>query len=135
MTKQVIIVRKDLNMSPGKLAAQVAHASMGALLKSLELDLREFKGKSSVGIYANLDSSQPAFDFLTGSFTKVVLQVESEAELQQIYEEALESGIVAANIVDEGRTELNGPTFTCVGLGPEESSKLDAVTGHLRLYK
>lgn len=135
MTKQIIVVRKDLNMTPGKLAAQVAHASMGALLKSLQLDLREFKDKSSVRIYMNLDEGQPAFDFLTGSFTKIVLQVENEAQLQQIYEEALESGIIAANIVDEGRTELDGPTFTCVGLGPEESDALDAITGHLKLYK
>ena len=30
--RQLIIARKDLNMSPGKLAAQVSHASMAFCL-------------------------------------------------------------------------------------------------------
>ena len=37
--KQVIIARKDLNMSPGKLAAQVAHASMVFLTNSLRANV------------------------------------------------------------------------------------------------
>ena len=36
MYKQIIIVRKDLHMSHGKMAAQVSHASMAFLTKMIQ---------------------------------------------------------------------------------------------------
>ena len=39
MYKQIIIARKDLNMSPGKLAAQVSHGSMAFLTKKIPLGI------------------------------------------------------------------------------------------------
>lgn len=41
MYKQVIIARKDLNMSPGKLAAQVSHASMAFLTSQMRENVVE----------------------------------------------------------------------------------------------
>ena len=50
--RQLILARKDLNMSPGKLAAQVSHASMaflsnmireGGLQKRVSLDTGEME--------------------------------------------------------------------------------------------
>jgi PTH2 family peptidyl-tRNA hydrolase len=43
--KQLIIARKDLNMSPGKLAAQVAHGSIAFLLNELRKNVttKEYK--------------------------------------------------------------------------------------------
>lgn len=62
------------------------------------------------------------------------LRVESEAELDAIYERALEAGLPCAMIIDAGKTEFNGvPTKTCCAIGPALPAELDPITGHLKL--
>lgn len=112
--KQVIVIRKDLKMRRGKEVAQGAHASMKVVLENMENSLVK--------------------EWLNGLFTKICVSVDSEEELFEIYENAKNSGVVAAMITDSGLTEFNGvPTNTCIAIGPDTSEKIDGITGHLKL--
>ncbi len=112
--KQVIVLRKDLNMRKGKMVAQGAHASMRATLENLEHpDVKAW---------------------LAGRFTKVVVSVDSEQELTEVYQSAKDAGLVCSLILDAGLTEFDGnPTYTAVAVGPSDHDKIDRVTGHLKL--
>jgi PTH2 family peptidyl-tRNA hydrolase len=123
--KQVIVVRKDLNMRKGKIAAQVAHAAMKFIVDNNEAD----RGDE---ITVKLSKSEAMW--LTGSFTKVVVGVDSEEQLNDLVFRAELEGIEVHPIVDAGRTEFNGvPTLTCAAFGPCESDLLDKITGNLKL--
>jgi PTH2 family peptidyl-tRNA hydrolase len=76
--------------------------------------------------------SSPLQHWLEGSFTKIVLAVDSEAELQEIYISALAAGLNTVPIIDSGNTEFSNSTFTCVGIGPDWEDKIDKITGHLK---
>ena len=117
--KQVIAVRADLKMGKGKLAAQVAHGAVEAVLKVLESGnqtwlewLREWRRQGQ---------------------KKVVVKVSGEEELLRVYREALELGLPAVLVVDAGRTQLEPGTKTVVAIGPAPSNLVDRVTGRLKL--
>jgi len=123
-TKQVIVVRKDLNMRKGKIAAQVAHAAMKFMCDDFDPSAAAMRRKLS----------KPEKAWLNGAFAKVVVYVESEQELLDLRDRAQERDIIVKLIVDAGRTEFHGvPTLTCAAFGPDEVDKLDAITGHLKL--
>ncbi len=113
--KQVVIVRKDLRMSKGKLAAQVAHAAVDAALKTLKV--------RPEWVYSWIEQGQK----------KVVLASTSESELLKIYEEFSKLGLPTSLIYDAGRTELPPNTLTALGVGPAPSSLVDRVVGNLKL--
>lgn len=122
--KQVIVIRKDLNMRKGKMVAQGAHASMAAILNLCKID-----GDSLV---LKMDArTQP---WLTGRFKKVVVSVNSEQELLDIYNAAREAGLICSLIKDAGLTEFNGvATLTAVAVGPDREDLINAITGKLSL--
>jgi peptidyl-tRNA hydrolase, PTH2 family len=122
--KQVIVIRKDLNMRKGKMVAQGAHASMAAILK---LGRRE-GNELVIPLDARIEP------WLTGRFTKICVSVNSEAELLAIHQKALANGLVTALILDAGLTEFGGiPTHTAVAVGPDMAVNIDLVTGTLPL--
>jgi PTH2 family peptidyl-tRNA hydrolase len=123
--KQVIVMRKDLNMRKGKLVAQGAHASMGAILSLCKQD----------GDRLVLEMDERTKPWLTGRFKKICVYVNSEQELLEIYNTALTNGLVCSIIKDSGLTEFHGvPTLTAVAVGPDREDKIDTVTKHLPLY-
>ena len=123
-TKQLIVMRHDLKMRRGKQIAQGAHASMSFLCRRLQ-------EAGSVSL-DSLTETQRAW--LTGAFAKVCCRVDSEEELMQIHDKAVEAGLEVHLITDSGRTEFHGqPTRTCLAIGPDEADKIDAITGHLEL--
>ncbi len=123
--KQVIIIRKDLNMRKGKQIAQGAHASMKVLLDSA------INNEDTLTIH--LDDSALS-NWITGLFTKVCVGVNSEKELVDLYKQALEKGLLCSLIVDSGLTEFDGvPTKTAVAIGPAYPEEIDPITGHLKL--
>lgn len=125
--KQVIVVRKDLNMSPGKLAAQVAHASLSAVLSS-GAGIKHPESKTLI-----LEMNDPLKEWLLGSHTKVVVAVNSEEELLEVYNNAQNAGVRRSIIKDEGRTELQGQNYTTVAIGPASAEDVNAITGKLKL--
>lgn len=123
--KQVIILRKDLNMRKGKLVAQGAHASMGAILSLCKQD-------SDTLVLKMDDRTKP---WLTGRFKKICVYVNSEEELLNIHEQAKAKGLVCSLIRDAGLTEFGGvPTLTAVAVGPDREDKIDEVCKHLPLF-
>ena len=123
-TKQVIVVRKDLNMRKGKIAAQVAHASMKFLADVID--------ERVATISRDFTAAEKAW--LGGAFAKVVVGCDSEAELRALIALAVSYGITVKPIIDAGRTEFHGvPTLTCAAFGPDDVEQLNHVTGHLKL--
>tara|TARA_Y100000310_G_scaffold266673_1_gene278287 strand:+ start:778 stop:1041 length:264 start_codon:yes stop_codon:yes gene_type:complete len=83
-------------------------------------------------IYLKVRISDIALQWFQSSFAKIVLYVESEEELLTIKKNAEEAGIETHLITDSGKTEFHGiPTNTVVALGPDDSDKIDKVTGDL----
>lgn len=110
--KQAILVRRDLKLGKGKIAAQVAHASLGAY-KRTEKKLREKWERE-------------------GS-KKVVLKVENEAELIKKQEIAIEKKLPNFLVIDAGLTQIPRATITCLGIGPAEDEKIDEIVKDLKL--
>lgn len=120
--KQVIVMRKDLNMRRGKEIAQGAHASMAFLSIIAQ----------SEGKYLLKDVEK---QWLNGTFTKVCVRVNSEQELDAIAEAARKEFLTVSVITDSGKTEFAGvPTKTCLAIGPDLAEKVDKITGALALY-
>lgn len=118
MYKQVIIVRKDLGMRKGKIAAQVAHASIAAILPTNQLTITDDK----------------VIKWLNSDSTKIVVSVDSEDELLSIYDIAKEKGLLCSLIQDKGFTEFNRVlTYTCVAIGPDNIDTVDSITSTLKL--
>ena len=136
-TKQVIVVRRDLKMKHGKMAAQVAHAAMSFLTREGRVG---WQADMLNDVFMNDDDSIDMHngairDWLENSFTKVVLGVDSEEELHELEAKATEAGVMAHLVVDNGRTVFNDVhTATCLALGPDWNEQLDELTSHLKLY-
>lgn len=113
-------MRRDLEMGRGKAAAQAAHASVEAVMEALRSGRREWREW--------LES------WLSQGQTKVVLRVDSEKELLEVYERARAEGLPASLVRDAGRTQLEPGTLTAVAVGPAPAHLVDRVTGSLKLY-
>jgi peptidyl-tRNA hydrolase, PTH2 family len=111
--KLTLVVRADLGMGRGKVAAQAAHAAVAAALASL----------GSPDFRAWLRDGQP----------KVVLRADSEEHLAAIAAEAAAAGLPVQVIHDAGRTQVAQGTPTCCAIGPAEDCRIDAVTAGLSL--
>lgn len=124
VAKQVIVMRKDLNMRKGKMVAQGAHASLKVFLDRARLDAQACAIPLTEAMHA----------WLGGRFTKVCVGVGSEAELDAVVAAAAAAGVPCARVVDAGHTEFHGvPTPTCCAVGPAWADEVDAITGALPL--
>lgn len=118
--KQVIVMRKDLNMSKGKMVTQGAHASI-AFLTHL---VRGYNGES-------LLLSKAEKEWVHGTFFKVCVGVNDEKELLDIGYNAVAKGLSVKYIEETGG--FDKPTLTCLAIGPDYSSIIDPITKHLKL--
>jgi len=112
--KQVIIVDATLEMPPGKLAAQVAHASVGAYVNAP---------------YVTREA------WLAAGMPKIVLRAEGQEALLRLEEAARAQGVPVCLVRDAGRTVLPAGTITCVGIGPALAARVDPVTGRFPLLR
>jgi PTH2 family peptidyl-tRNA hydrolase len=136
-TKQVIVIRKDLNMRKGKMVAQGSHASMAFLTKTLKPALRvpEFGMPHHVNPFSvHIENLGEVYHWLNNSFRKICVYVNSEEELKAVHEKALENGLFSHLIEDNGATEFNGvKTLTCCAIGPHYDSMFEGITDSLPL--
>lgn len=110
--KQVILVREDLKLDKGKMAAQVAHASVEAALKLDKESVRRWRASG---------------------MKKVVLKVRDKKELFSFKQNAKDNKLKTAVITDAGRTSIKPGTVTCLAIGPDEEEKIDKLTGKLKM--
>ena len=113
--KMVIVTRKDLNLSPGKLAAQAAHAAVACTLLTKKNKPKWFNKWQGEGA------------------KKVVVLVESLDDFFPLKKRAELLEIVSNIIEDAGHTEIPQGTKTVLGLGPAPNSLIDQITGDLPL--
>ncbi|MCU4752333.1 peptidyl-tRNA hydrolase Pth2 [Halobacteria archaeon AArc-curdl1] len=111
--KQAIVARTDISMGTGKLAAQVAHASLSAYEKA-DTQLRN--------------------QWKQGGQKKVVLKGDSERTLHELAAIADQEGIPNAIVRDAGHTQLEPGTVTTLAIGPASDERVDRVTGDLSLF-
>jgi peptidyl-tRNA hydrolase, PTH2 family len=110
--KLALVVRTDLGMGRGKIAAQVAHAAVTAALATRDADLAAWLGEG-----------QP----------KVVLKVPTGERLLDLARQALAGGLPVEIVHDAGRTQVAPGTATCCAVGPADSERVDRVTAGLPL--
>lgn len=134
--KQVVLVRTDLNMSVGKIASQVAHACMSVFFQKLVKTNDDINISFNNPDYYIVQHSKYFDEYIEGAFKKVVLAVDSEKQLLDLYQKAKAKNIHCSLIRDSGLTEFNlVPTYTTVCIGPWLDSEIDKITGNLKLLK
>jgi len=109
--KQAIVVRSDLKMGRGKIAAQACHASVSAL------------EKANAATYA---------EWVFSGMKKIVLKIESKKALLELFELA-KKRFPASLVKDAGLTQVKPGEPTCIGIGPADENDIDRLTGSLRL--
>uniref|UniRef100_A0A182PIY9 peptidyl-tRNA hydrolase n=1 Tax=Anopheles epiroticus TaxID=199890 RepID=A0A182PIY9_9DIPT len=113
--KMVLVVRNDLKMGKGKIAAQCGHAAVGAFesgLRNTPTAVRKWQNSGQA---------------------KIALKVDSEVALMEIYRTAKANKLNCCLIRDAGRTQIEPNTKTVLAVGPAPIVAVDSVTGHLKL--
>jgi PTH2 family peptidyl-tRNA hydrolase len=113
--KMVIVTRKDLHLSPGKLAAQVAHAAVACALDTKKQNSKWFNKWQNEGA------------------KKAIVKVETIKDFYPLEDKAEKLKIITNLIEDAGHTEIPAGTLTVLGIGPAPSNLIDQVTGNLPL--
>ena len=110
--KQTIIIRQDLKLPKGKTAAQAAHASVEAVLKSNKDLIKRWR---------------------MSGMPKIVVKIENEKELYKLNQQAKDLGLITSVITDAGRTVVEPGTTTCMAIGPDFEEKINSLTKNLKL--
>jgi PTH2 family peptidyl-tRNA hydrolase len=113
--KMVIVVRTDIKMSKGKMAAQAGHAAVSA------------------SEYARKRRPEWWTPWINEGQCKIAVKMKSEQEIMELERKARNAGLPTALIVDRGLTEIPPNTITCLGIGPAPANKMDTITGNLSL--
>ncbi|NOX71118.1 MAG: peptidyl-tRNA hydrolase [Candidatus Micrarchaeota archaeon] len=110
--KQVFVVRSDLKMGKGKIAAQVAHAAIECYKKSARDDIIRWESEGS---------------------KKVVLKISGEDDLLHLRRVCSARHLKTCIIHDAGLTQVEPGSITVLGIGPADDEEIDRVTGHLKM--
>jgi PTH2 family peptidyl-tRNA hydrolase len=129
--KQYLIIREDLNMSTGKIAAQVAHASSKIFFDKMKKEIRTPGLGASTYLYS-FEASEEEMLWVEGQFTKIVKKVKNENQLLKTYNEAKQSGLNVSLILDAGLTELEGENYTAIAIGPNYIEDCEPIVKKLR---
>lgn len=113
--KMVLVVRADLNMGKGKIAAQCCHACIGLYKRQMLRD------KESIEVWES-------------SFgKKIVVKCDNEKEMFEIAESAENNGFGTYIVCDAGLTQVSPNSNTVLAIGPASDKQLKSITGYLKL--
>ena len=151
--RQLIIARKDLQMSPGKLAAQVSHASMAFLSNMIRcgtVDKTTSIGTEAVDTYQiQIEMQSDIYeDWLCDIFTKTICEAKNRNQLIKAVTMAEEMGLKEGTdfflIKENCLTELEpeevgedgiGRTLTCIGFRPLPDEIAHQISRKYQLYR
>ena len=149
--RQLIIARKDLNMSPGKLAAQVSHASLAFLtsqMRQLGADKVYYEGEVVARMPKCIIEPEVWDEWICGIFTKTICEARNRNQLMKAVTIAQELGLQEGKdfflIKDACLTELQpeevdengvGRTLTCIGFKPLHDEVAHQISKKFQLYK
>ncbi len=141
--KQLIVMRRDLKMRKGKIAAQAGHACVEAVLMALAREDRlgdvslsyDEDGEPTWIVVDDHGDPSPLTDWFLYGVAKVCVYVDSEEALLDIAQQGRDQGFLVALIRDAGLTEFHGEaTYTCLAFEPLRAEDIDPITGDLPLY-
>ncbi|XP_033311371.1 peptidyl-tRNA hydrolase 2, mitochondrial-like isoform X1 [Bombus bifarius] len=115
--KMVLVVRSDITMGKGKIAAQCAHAAVECCRQ----------------ISANEEYQQIYASWLLQGQPKIVLQISDKEKLMSLASDARKAGLIISIIKDAGKTQLKPGTTSTLGIGPGPKQLIDDLTSQLRL--
>lgn len=116
--KMVFLVRTDLEMTKGKVAAQCAHAAIAAYISS---------GK-------NYKTLRWRNDWMKYGCAKITLKCPNENLMLEYSRKAKKIGLTTESIIDAGRTQIAPGSRTVLAIGPGPVELVDTVTKSLKLY-
>lgn len=146
MYKQIIIVRKDLEMSIGKICSQVSHASMAFLIEAIRNDWTQWLiniGEPHEYYTSEITLKKDLFEqWINADYTKCVLKAKNKTQLLKAQKLAEEIGLKENEdffkIYDLCRTEIepedDGKTLTCIGFKPLPAETADKIGKKFQLY-
>lgn len=114
--KMVLVVRTDLKMGPGKIAAQCGHATLGAFKRATKQDPQNLKLWEKYGQ------------------AKIVVKAPDDKTMFELEKKAKQSNIVTYFVADAGKTQIAAGSRTVLAVGPAKEKDVNAITGHLKLY-
>ena len=141
MYKQIIIARKDLNMSPGKLAAQVSHGSMAFLIWMIRDNSHPLACQGEYESKFRIENDLYE-QWINGEFTKCILQAKNKNQLLKAktmaeeldMKEGKDFWLICDNCHTELEPEENGRTLTVIGFKPMDSEIIDQIGRKYHLY-
>lgn len=113
--KMIFVVRNDLKMGKGKIAAQCGHAAVGAYQSAVKRQPQVVRAWENSGC------------------AKIAVKCDSKEQLLSLRQQALLRQMNACMIRDAGRTQIEPNSITVLAIGPARVSDLDEITGHLKL--
>lgn len=120
--RMALVIRQDLGMQKGKIAAQCCHAALGCY-RLIATD------PSKVSYNPTMVNR-----WLRGGQAKITLKCPDKDVMDELYAKAIQLGVNATVIHDAGRTQIAAGSATVLGLGPAPKAVLDQITGELKLY-
>ena len=134
--KQYIIIRMDLGMSPGKLAAQASHSSMGVFFEKMSSEVvannRNIQTEKDEFMLYSFFANEDEHRWIENGFTKIVKKVKNESQLLKLYQQAVDKGLNVFLVKDAGLTELEGENYTALAIGPNKVSDCESIVKKLQ---
>ena len=127
--KLVLVLRTDLGMTKGKMAAQASHATLACYMSLISA----FPGATYSAPFARTNLPPVLARWLSSGQPKIAVQCNSEEAIYELQAKAISLGLCARIIQDAGRTQVEPGSVTCLGVGPGPRSAVDEVTGGLKL--
>ncbi|SCU97830.1 LADA_0H08592g1_1 [Lachancea dasiensis] len=120
--RMALVIRQDLGMQKGKIAAQCSHAALACYRLIAADPTRESY---------NLPLTQR---WLRYGQAKITLKCPDKEIMDELFAKALSLGVNSYVVHDAGRTQIAAGSATVLGLGPAPKAVLDQITGELKLY-
>ena len=138
-------MRKDLHMSPGKLAAQVAHCAEAYWTNKIRNNAQQLpSSRNGLYVYSDTFEKEEFEQYINASFVKTICEARNKNHLLKAKDKAIELGLAEGVqfglIYDNCLTELvpeeeNGTTLTGIWFCPLPDEVAHTISKKYQLYR